>query len=138
MSHNNKGLAMDMSAIVHNTSQPVTTGYAISNTVMASVPVRLSPDDTYFSWHVVWTADTGNGTGTLTVQVSNKEEPDPATSTDWVSPQNNTFPANPNNNDTSTYEDFHQSGAKWMRLVYTTASNTTDTLRAWYNVKKSG
>lgn len=141
MSNRNQGLALSVTSLRTDNTGTITIGRSIANGVVVSEPIRLAPHVSFFSWHVEWTS-TGTVTGTLTVEVSNKESPAPGTNTDWVAPQNNTFPANVSSNDSSTYEDFHQSGAKWMRLKYTANTNVgaqddVDTLYAWYNLKRS-
>jgi hypothetical protein len=142
MSNSNQNLGISATGIHTGSSGTVSIGQTTATGVVVSNPIRLSPSASYYSWHVTWTS-TGTVTGTLTVEVSNKENPDADSDTDWVSPQNNTFPANVASDDSSTYEDFHQSAAKWMRLKYAAAtganaSNQVDTLYAWFNVKQSG
>lgn len=141
MSNRNQGLALSVTGLQTGNTGTIAVGTSTANGVVVSAPIRLSPHVSFYSWHVEWTS-TGTVTGTLTVEVSNKEDPAAATNADWVAPQNNTFPANVASNDSSTYEDFHQSGAKWMRLKYTAnsganGSNQVDTLYAWYNLKRS-
>src|SRR5688572_25585514 len=82
-----------------------------------SVPISI-PEDWVFSVQGKW--ETGF-TATLIIQFSNLDKvdetrDDTVTSTDWIS-NSVTFPSNPAAGVGGTFQDFHQSGGAFMRVL---------------------
>ncbi len=101
-----------------------------------SVPISVS-EDWVWSMHCEWEA---GFTATLIIQESNKDavdgpRSDAVASTDWVN-SSVTFPSNPAAGASRTFQNFHQSGARFIRLFVDHTAGAGGNLKVWFHSKR--
>lgn len=112
-----------------DSAAPLTEGVEVSSTTTYYSRMISGKDTDTFALHIEWS---GTPTGTLTLWVSDKPNPDESSDTDWVQ-DTGWAPTNPAGAASKFHSEFTAHSSHRKRVKYVNTSGT-GTLKGWASV----
>jgi hypothetical protein len=102
-----------------DSAAPLARGVAVSST--NTYYSKKASGSMELSLQMEWT---GTPTGAITIQGSNRAEPDETTDDDWFTITPTTAPASPAGSASATFGEVNDVNCKWKRVKYVNASGS--------------